>query len=314
MKPQHRTPHAGTRFAARVRRPAPLLLVLALASGCASGDGDANPPADDASTQSLTRSLFTTPPETLPGQEIDFPGLGHDFGDPEAPLRIAELSDFGCGFCRQFHEQTFPVLQEEYIDAGTVLWKYIPIVTGMFPHGDLSALAGECAGEQDDFEGMMVRLFEDQRTWKGSGDPVPHFVGYAAELGLNSEQFESCVAEERHGDRIAEGGRAARALGLRGTPSFLINGFPVQGALPTQVFRDILDNELAALAEAAGVGGLNGIAVLANQNYGPQEVSLSPKTVEGHLSRAKAKTGLTKRRDIVRFALDAGLLRAESER
>ena len=45
-----------------------------------------------------------------------------------------------------------------------------------------------------------------------------------------------------------------------------------------------------------------------------QEMSLSSKTVGGHLSRAKDKLGLTKRRDIVRFALEAGLLRAESER
>ena len=45
-----------------------------------------------------------------------------------------------------------------------------------------------------------------------------------------------------------------------------------------------------------------------------KEMSLSPKTVEGHLTRAKAKLGLTRRRDIVRFALETGLLRAESER
>lgn len=45
-----------------------------------------------------------------------------------------------------------------------------------------------------------------------------------------------------------------------------------------------------------------------------QEMSLSPKTVEGHLTRAKAKRGLVTRRETVRFALEAGLLRAESER
>ena len=184
MKLQHPTPPGGNRLAARLGLRTLAPLVLALATGCAGGEGDANPPAEDASTESLTRSLVTTPPETLPGEQIDFPGLGYDFGDPEAPLRIAELSDFGCGFCRQFHQQ-----------------------------------------------------------------------GYAAELGLNSEQFESCIAEERPGRRIADGGRAARALGMRGTPSFLINGFPVQGALPIQLFRDILDNELEALAEAAGSGG-----------------------------------------------------------
>ncbi len=192
--------------------------------------------------------------ETLPGDDIDFASLGYDFGNPEAPLRIAELSDFGCGFCRKFHEETFPVLQEEYIDAGTVLWKYIPVATGMFPHGNLAALAGECSGEQGDFEGMLARLFEDQGAWKSSGDPMPLFLGYAAELGLNSDRFESCVAEERPGDRIAVAGRAARALGVRGTPSFLVNGSMVQGALPTQLFRDILDSELAALTATARPG------------------------------------------------------------
>ncbi len=41
---------------------------------------------------------------------------------------------------------------------------------------------------------------------------------------------------------------------------------------------------------------------------------LSPKTVEGYLARARSKPGLHTRRDIVRFALEAGLLRADGER
>ena len=45
-----------------------------------------------------------------------------------------------------------------------------------------------------------------------------------------------------------------------------------------------------------------------------KEMRLSPKTVEGYLARAKAKLGLHKRRDVVRFALEAGLLRAEDDR
>ncbi len=44
-----------------------------------------------------------------------------------------------------------------------------------------------------------------------------------------------------------------------------------------------------------------------------REMVLSPKTVEGYIARAKTKLGLHTRRDIVRFALEAGLLRAENE-
>ena len=45
-----------------------------------------------------------------------------------------------------------------------------------------------------------------------------------------------------------------------------------------------------------------------------KEMCLSPKTIEGYLARAKAKLGLHNRREIVRFALEAGLLQAEGER
>ncbi len=44
-----------------------------------------------------------------------------------------------------------------------------------------------------------------------------------------------------------------------------------------------------------------------------KEMFLSPKTVEGYLARAKTKLGLHTRREIVRFALEAGLLGAEDE-
>ena len=44
------------------------------------------------------------------------------------------------------------------------------------------------------------------------------------------------------------------------------------------------------------------------------EMFLSPKTVEGYIARAKSKLGLNTRRDIVRFALEAGLLRPEGEK
>jgi two-component system response regulator NreC len=44
-----------------------------------------------------------------------------------------------------------------------------------------------------------------------------------------------------------------------------------------------------------------------------REMYLSRKTVEGYIARAKAKLGLASRRDIVRFALESGLLRNEAE-
>lgn len=44
-----------------------------------------------------------------------------------------------------------------------------------------------------------------------------------------------------------------------------------------------------------------------------KEMFVSPKTVEGYIARAKSKLGLKGRRDIVRFALEAGLLGRDVE-
>ncbi len=232
------------------------LVLLAFAAACGGDGADGEEAAADEprSTEGLTRSLLSDPPERLAQEDLDIGSLGYDAGGAEATIRIIEFSDFGCGYCRKFHEETFPVIQTEYIDEGTVLWKYVPFVIGMFPHGDEAGLAGECAADQGRFEEMRDRLFHDQPEWKGSDDAMPHLYRYGIELGLDAEEFRSCIEEQRPAQRLATSIQAARALGIRGTPTFLINGYPVQGALPIQLFRDIFDQELAAQAAQSDTG------------------------------------------------------------
>ena len=43
--------------------------------------------------------------------------LGYNRGAVEAPLKVIEFSDFGCGFCRRFHQESFPTLKEQFIDT-----------------------------------------------------------------------------------------------------------------------------------------------------------------------------------------------------
>ena len=248
--------HPPIQLSRRAFRPAWVALVLlAFVAGCGGDGGGGDAPADEPrSTEGLTRSLLSDPPERLPQESVDVGSLGYDAGGPEATIRIVEFSDFGCGFCRKFHQETFPAIQEEYIDKGTVLWKYVPFVIGMFPHGDEAGLAGECAADQGHFEEMRDRLFHDQPEWKGSDDAMPHLYRYGNELGLDPDAFRTCIEEQHPGERLATSIQAARAMGIRGTPTFFINGYPFQGALPIELFRDIFDAELAAQAEQGDSG------------------------------------------------------------
>jgi len=171
--------------------------------------------------------------------------MGYDWGDPQAPVRVMEISDFGCGYCRRFHQETFPALMEIYVDAGLVQWKFIPFVLGMFPNGLEAALAGECGGEQGQFYVMQGRLFADQSGWKNSTDPFPFFAQMAEEEGLDVERFNACLEGGWQENTVRNNIRLGREAGVRGTPTFIIDGAPVSGALPLDTFRDILDLALS---------------------------------------------------------------------
>jgi len=173
--------------------------------------------------------------------------MGHGVGPVDAPIQIIEFSDFGCGYCRVFQEQTRPVLDEEYMATGKVRWTYVPFVLGTFPNGDAAAVASECAAEQGLFDPMRRRLYQDQPGWKNSRDPGPFFINIAEEEGLDAEQFAHCLDEDEASGRIRANTQVGQSVGVRGTPAFFINGFPVNGAQPLDSFRDMLDMRLNSL-------------------------------------------------------------------
>ena len=189
------------------------------------------------------------------GQNVDVATLGYNSGDPDAPVRVLELSDYGCGFCRQFHLETFPTLLSEFIESGKVEWKFMPFVTGQFDNSLAATEAAECALLQSSevFDRLNERLWTDQADWKRSGEPEAVVRTMAADAGADLGELDACLADHRQMDRIAAATSLARQAGVRGTPTFFIFGFqPIQGALPTEAFVEILD---AVYAEATQGGG-----------------------------------------------------------
>lgn len=202
---------------------------------------------DGATGAPMSRSQAPPPSLATPRREIPMAELGYTMGDSAAPVRIVEFSDFGCGYCRQFHMDVFPTLEEEYIATGKVQWKYVPMVLGMFgPSAQVAAGAGECALAQGRFPAMRDRLFEGQAEWKRSGDVLAVLEGYADDIGLDVDEWRQCVNQDARRDRIASGTAAAFQAGVRGTPTFFVLGYaPIPGALPVDIFRQVLDTVYA---------------------------------------------------------------------
>jgi protein-disulfide isomerase len=228
------------------------ILGAMLLAGCGAGGEPESP-----STESTTRSLLgssdvvggpSTPVEGDPelmarATNLNIPELGYNFGSGDAPLKLIEFSDFGCGFCRRFHEESFPSLHEQFVETGRVEWKFMPFITGMFENSLAVTEAAECTLEQNAglFEALSDRLWNRQSEWKGSGEPAVLVREWARELGGDEGRLDSCLAEDRRLDRVANATALSEQLGVRGTPTFWLVGYgPLQGALPLEVFEGIL--------------------------------------------------------------------------
>jgi hypothetical protein len=101
-----------------------------------------------------------------------------------------------------------------------------------------AAIAAECADQQGTFWPYHDRLFASGGIFALSAGSLKK---YAAELGLDAAQFGQCVAAPQTREKVERETLAARAIGMTGTPAFLINGKRMIGAQPPEVFEQILE-------------------------------------------------------------------------
>ena len=173
-------------------------------------------------------------------------------GDPNAPITIVEFSDFQCPFCARFHSNTFPQIEQNYLSTGKVNFVYRDFpIDSIHPNARPAALASECADDQEEFWGYHDKLFENQIEWQ-SLDPqtgIDTFKEYAQELGLNVDDFNSCLDSKKHSQEINNDLQDGREYGVTGTPAFFIGnekiGFiKISGAQPYSIFQRVLDEKL----------------------------------------------------------------------
>ena len=241
-----------------------LSLVAVTTSGCAE-DSAADGAVATLTTRGAGELLSTGPPivPTAPGiaamdrpapntpmrDEFNPDDLGFDFGDADAPIRIMEFFDYGCGFCRQFHAETLPSLMDEYVDEGKLRWKSVPFIMGNWANSVAASLSAECANDQGRFEEITEVLFARQPEWKQGSEPEVVLEGFAEELGLDMDRYRSCIAGDEFLWRVQTHTSMARQLGVRSTPTFILIGYgPFSGALPLDVFRNVIDTVLVQVA------------------------------------------------------------------
>ncbi len=180
---------------------------------------------------------------------------GNAAGDPDAPVKMEEFSDFQCPFCDRFSQDTEGQIMDAYVATGKVYFLYRSFGSWIGPESGDAAEAAYCAGDQGKFWEMHDIIFANQ-TGENVGNYTPkRLLAFAETLGLNMGDFRSCFNGGTYKDRVQQDLTDGQAAKIQATPSFVltytVNGQPkseiIEGAVPFSDFQAKLD---AALAEA----------------------------------------------------------------
>jgi protein-disulfide isomerase len=157
-------------------------------------------------------------------------------GPANAPVVIAEFSDFQCPFCSRVGP-TLKRIEEVYQDKVRIVWKNLPL--DMHKNAQGAAQAALAADKQGKFWEFHDKLFANQRQLG-----LESYRKYAADLGLDTAQFDKDFIDPAIQKAIAADKAEARSLEVTGTPGFFVNGRFLKGAKPFEAFAKVIDAEL----------------------------------------------------------------------
>lgn len=159
-------------------------------------------------------------------------------GDPNAPVTIVEFTDLQCPFCERHFAETLPQLKTNMIESGRIYYvvKDLPLES-IHPNARTAANAARCAADQGAYWEMHDGLFSRQAEWVNLANPDEAITAIANDIGLDQATFSECFASRKHDAEIQTTIDEATSLGIRGTPFFYINGFPINGAQPYDLFE-----------------------------------------------------------------------------
>lgn len=168
----------------------------------------------------------------------------HVLGNPAAPNKVVEYLSYTCGHCADFEMNEAPAVKTQLVATGKASLEIRNMVLN--PVDLTAAMLARCGGKAK-FFGNQRHLFATQATWFGNAknisaatrdklkaqDYIGFMVGTFDEIGLGPimqqrgitpAQAKICLADKAAFNAIIGMTEAGSALGVRGTPSFLVNG------------------------------------------------------------------------------------------
>jgi protein-disulfide isomerase len=166
-------------------------------------------------------------------------------GDAKATITVIEYSDFQCPFCKRFHDAVLPQIVNNYVKTGKIKLSYKNFAF-LGDESRWAAQAAECAADQNRFWDFHELLFTRQQGENVGAFTKDNLILLAKEIKLDGNAFATCLNGDKTLDRVQADTSEGNKIGVRGTPSFLVNGKLLVGAQPYEAFKAAIDQALNA--------------------------------------------------------------------
>lgn len=209
-----------------------------------------------------SKKMAETEEDALPApgvKEVGETSIDNDpvLGDAKtAKVAIVEFSDFECPFCKKFHEESYQKLVDKYVKSGQAVWvaRDLPLPFHD-PVATTAAGIANCVFKEKGSAGyyaLAPEMYKNTLT-NGKGIPAATLNKLIADQGLAAATVKTCAEGAEVKSEITADIDAASAIGIEGTPSFVIGkldaqgnvkGEVVVGAQPLASFEKIVDKYL----------------------------------------------------------------------
>ena len=165
------------------------------------------------------------------------PELGEmALGPEDAKVTIIEYASATCPHCATFHKDAYKKLKADYIDTGKIRF-----IFREFPLNDaaLAAFMIARAAPKEAYFPLIDVFFETLEKW--AQNPAQGLLDIAKQAGFTQEKFDATLKDEKLARGILAIRDAGSKFGVKGTPSFFINGEAFDGDRTYDAFKAKID-------------------------------------------------------------------------
>lgn len=181
----------------------------------------------------------------MPSGSVDLSMASPILGSQNAPVTIVEFGDYQCPECDAWFKNQEPAIKANYIDTNKAKLYFVD-----FPWAGADSIAAAessyCAGDQGKYWEYHDYLYQNQGGIQTGWASTSSLKSYATSLGLDTNQFNTCLDSGKYSDRVTHNREVGLSKGVQGTPTFFIIGpsgamQEIVGAQPASVFSSVID-------------------------------------------------------------------------